>query len=778
MEKAEEEEVHNDNEEKVSEEDDNKKEEDVDFEKRIVELSNVGDVTGNTMKPVKPKSGFMNYYISLRQLPDSEKPRMTYQARRELGAKWKNLPAEEKDRFLKLTETQKHIYKLQLAEYKKQRVDDETKVKCYASTRCSPYNLFKLFEQLKAQNKEAAIEALGFSGLLHLKGRSLKRDLCDWLVQNFDVTSRSMKLHGKRIPITVDDVCSILGLRNEGIDVPTSGNIEEVDRICESFNLPTKTKLTFGILEHEMLLFDGQSDDFKARLLLYIVGRFLCPTTDWGPSHDYYFCLNEEGLTGKLNWASHVYEKLLDGIKSFRSGKDKSYLTGCVLLLEIKFLDHMSRVWCKSGIFSNSTVLPRIAAWGKEDVGKLFSHVKDFRVPFKVKEKRHGNHNFFERKQEEENIPTHSSLLGIQEEMKSLKEHVKSLTESVTRMSGNMKYMSCMVMSYATTMESLKEFLNASANKSVQVNDHGQTSMPNPNEESPKCDISPKSKSTGFGHRSASNKTDVSQNTYDSTVHQAGADSGNPIPIVSDIIDKDAEFGTAIDLTLKRPTSTCRAPRKKKDITKISLVTIPKEVGMLETSICNYVWNADEDLSEVLIHYGSLFASREELQVLHPKGWLTSTIIDLVSWTLAYDSKFNGLSTTRWYFPASFSGLILVHPPNAEDIIKVFKQQFIRMGSLSDCFKIYIPMNDVNKHWYLCVIDMMDKEARVYDSLPRTKSNLKRINDVNHMISYCSRLFKDSTFTSLVGKPVWELDECKVVVPERVPSQGNGHRKD
>ena len=44
-------------------------------------------------------------------------------------AKWKNLLAEEKDWFLKQTEAQKDQYKLQLEEYKKQRVDDETKVK-------------------------------------------------------------------------------------------------------------------------------------------------------------------------------------------------------------------------------------------------------------------------------------------------------------------------------------------------------------------------------------------------------------------------------------------------------------------------------------------------------------------------------------------------------------------------------------------------------------------------------------------------------------------------
>ena len=33
-----------------------------------------------------------------------------------------------------------------------------------------------------------------------------------------------------------------------------------------------------------------------------------------------------------------------------------------------------------------------------------------------------------------------------------------------------------------------------------------------------------------------------------------------------------------------------------KDIRKISSANIPKEIGELESSICDYVWNADEDL--------------------------------------------------------------------------------------------------------------------------------------------------------------------------------------
>ena len=87
---------------------------------------------------------------------------------------------------------------------------------------------------------------------------------------------------------------------------------------------------------------------------------------------------------------------------------------------------------------------------------------------------------------------------GIQQEMKRLNEHVHTLTESVTTMAGNMKYMSALVMSYATTMEAMKEFLNSSRRKSVEVNEQGETSVKNPTDEVPRCDISPQSKSIEF----------------------------------------------------------------------------------------------------------------------------------------------------------------------------------------------------------------------------------------------------------------------------------------
>ena len=46
-------------------------------------------------------------------------------------------------------------------------------------------------------------------------------------------------------------------------------------------------------------------------------------------------------------------------------------------------------------------------------------------------------------------------------------------------------------------------------------------------------------------------------------------------------------------------------------------------------------------------------------------------------------------------------------------------------GSEQLCEKIFIPMNDNNKHRFLLVINVSGKKAEVWDSLPVDKENKK-----------------------------------------------------
>ena len=118
-------------------------------------------------------------------------------------------------------------------------------------------------------------------------------------------------------------------------------------------------------------------------------------------------------------------------------------------------------------------------------------------------------------------------------------------------------------MSYATTVEAMKEFLNSSTKKSVEINEKGEISVKNTIDEAARCDISPQSKNTGFTQDIVNNKTDVLHNRYEPAIDKLGYNARNPIAIISEIKNKDVELGTPIAF-LKRPSSDCRAPRKRK----------------------------------------------------------------------------------------------------------------------------------------------------------------------------------------------------------------------
>ena len=56
-------------------------------------------------------------------------------------------------------------------------------------------------------------------------------------------------------------------------------------------------------------------------------------------------------------------------------------------------------------------------------------------------------------------------------------------------------------------------------------------------------------------------------------------------------------------------------------------------------------------------------------------------------------------------------------------------------GSEQLCEKIFIPMNDNNKHWFLLVINVSGKKAEVWDSFPMDKENKKRMESAKEVVS-------------------------------------------
>ncbi|KAK9014957.1 hypothetical protein V6N11_006092 [Hibiscus sabdariffa] len=431
-----------------------------------------------TKKLKKPKGVFINYYISQCKLNTKNKAKMTLQARRELGEKWKQLSLKEKEPFIKQTIKQRKQYKQELEEgfdgYKREKV---------VSTRCSPLNLFKLFEQLKERKKETV-----------------------------------------------------------------------------------------------------------------------------------------------------------------------------------------------SKEFGKSNFIPRISVWGKHEVAKL-SSTKDVRTTLETKST------------EEVRKSTHAEI----QNMKFGKDHHrKSSTES------------------PSMAKSVPE-----SNDILVIDDDGK-----------------------------GNHSDL----YTTTI-----------------------------VSIDEPCSVCPSPRKRKAEKKNCLIKIPTKVGDLERALCNYIWNSGVDGSEIVLNYGVTYATIDEFESLRPEKWVTSNIIDLSALMVAYKSKDMPISTKKCFFPSTFATHILSHECTANEVIKFYQCHFNQMGSLSQYDQVFIPINEGNEHWYLCVIDMLHMEAKLLDSLPLRRGNTERRKVVARLISCCETLFKDPLMISTLGSLVVPFEDLKIVVPEGVPFQSNGY---
>ena len=69
--------------------------------------------------------------------------------------------------------------------------------------------------------KVAAIEAMGFGGLLQLAIKDIRYELCQWLITAYDVPYHRIKMASSIVlDVTLADVEDTMGIPCHGLDVP------------------------------------------------------------------------------------------------------------------------------------------------------------------------------------------------------------------------------------------------------------------------------------------------------------------------------------------------------------------------------------------------------------------------------------------------------------------------------------------------------------------------------------------------------------------------------
>ncbi|KAE8667668.1 hypothetical protein F3Y22_tig00112383pilonHSYRG00268 [Hibiscus syriacus] len=276
----------------------------------------------------QPKGGYMYFYMT-------ECKRM-----KEGGEHIGSVRNDVLEKCNSMSDAEKEPYiaqsKIDSEEYKEWRKEHEKKE---VSTRCNIKRVNLLIKHLKEKGQLNVLREMGFGSLVGVRDRPTRRELCRSLMAQFDVKQCIAKYGDFSFPLGILCAAAVLGVGNEG------KSVVEVSKSKNWKALASK----YGLKQ-------------KARVLLYLVGIFLCPTGDTSTNKDYMKLICNEGLKGEFNWVEYVHSRLIKSIITFKNGSQR-YLKGCIAILEVALFNFWSG--CEAVPAYERTGVTRIRAWGE-----------------------------------------------------------------------------------------------------------------------------------------------------------------------------------------------------------------------------------------------------------------------------------------------------------------------------------------------------------------------------------------------------------------------------
>uniref|UniRef100_A0A803LEJ7 Ubiquitin-like protease family profile domain-containing protein n=1 Tax=Chenopodium quinoa TaxID=63459 RepID=A0A803LEJ7_CHEQI len=215
--------------------------------------------------------------------------------------------------------------------------------------------------------QKQAVEEIGFGGLLHLKLKTLNRQMLPCLVENFNAGSCMFTIAtGKEFVVTRNDICDVFCLPLSDICVPElnkNSEDESVDkRIIQAwrsdYGLSGKQPLHLSKLESRMVdLVDG-GEEFKRCFVLQAMSSFLAPTTNRTVSLKLLKAVEKVDEIKTFDWCSYVLKKLKKAVQKYKDDENAQNVSGCLLALQIMYFHRLNFQGEKE-----SSTLPLIQHW-------------------------------------------------------------------------------------------------------------------------------------------------------------------------------------------------------------------------------------------------------------------------------------------------------------------------------------------------------------------------------------------------------------------------------
>ena len=217
---------------------------------------------------------------------------------------------------------------------------------------CSVEKWVSLVDKLSASQKFTFYET-DLQGMLQMSSVKMREFLLHFLIQGYNRHNKKFMVQesaGSKglISIGHDDVLSIFGLKNQGVDVVgflrTEGQ-KSMKRIPTNFVDTKKGKIMIDDLINKIVKNENTDDDFVRMTFLVLLGTVIAPVSHEYIPKEYYALVKDKRMISKFNWNEFTLKFFLSEIgKVLEDGRVREWPHGNLALLQvciIRFITHV-----------------------------------------------------------------------------------------------------------------------------------------------------------------------------------------------------------------------------------------------------------------------------------------------------------------------------------------------------------------------------------------------------------------------------------------------------
>ncbi|KAJ1421736.1 Ulp1 protease family, C-terminal catalytic domain [Sesbania bispinosa] len=201
----------------------------------------------------------------------------------------------------------------------------------------------------------------------------------------------------------------------------------------------------------------------------------------------------------------------------------------------------------------------------------------------------------------------------------------------------------------------------------------------------------------------------------------------------------------------------------------------PMYLSKEEAEVASYIFCnnlvTEYDKKEILVATNIKYCDgpRSLLHCLKPKFEIEQDVINLVVCMMTMREK-NGLKDpSYWFLPTTYAQFVLAWSTPTPQMIERYYDSF--MGKVDLLSKVFIPVNDDNFHWYLIVIDFIQKEIVYLDSSPSDNRKENRMPSVKTLALYMETFLQHQSFYNYQRTPKPLVSKYTVHIPEGLKIQ-------